>query len=559
MNSDQLFGQITAWNAHDGAGKILDRNGKQQQFFIEDWVSDVTPRKGQLVSFESFRGGASNRRTAFNVSAINPEVSSTITSATQGRADKSNFDLLKEVANWKLDANSEDLSRYFLNISEVTEIEGGNRSLVIGRKGTGKTAIANHLAKIAEYNTFAEMMSFKNFPFNELYHLTDSKYTPPNQYITAWKFIIYSSVLRMMMQNEQVDSSLRSSLSTHFQTDLTDSLASKIKKAITSSIKLGGWGFTLEVGKGSGWLENSSSLIDRVEAIEKKILAHVDDARYFIIFDALDDDYRPSQQGVDDRYWDLLTSLVKAVQDVRRVMRMHKKKVFPVVFIRDDIYSQIRDADKTKWMDDATALVWHKQKLQELLAFRISRSASSDGPLFNYNRAWLLVSNATAINKKEVFDFIWNLTHSRPRDFIKFLSICARYALTNGQRKIHAEQLMSARTAFSRYLALDIQAEAEPVLPDIHYIYAVLSDLNKPNFKCEEFVALYEKHLKKGQLVTQNAERALSLLYDFNVVGNIKNSVTDRAYYKYLSPDSTLSLSRPICIHPGFHYFLRLI
>ena len=69
----------------------------------------------------------------------------------------------------------------------------GDYSLVIGRKGTGKTAIAEFIcrAESKDLGTFkrdyqSQKLSFKNFPFNELYKLSDDRFTHPNQYITMY-------------------------------------------------------------------------------------------------------------------------------------------------------------------------------------------------------------------------------------------------------------------------------------------------------------------------------------------------------------------------------------
>lgn len=116
--------------------------------------------------------------------------------------------LLKNItANWKLEAKleSEDL---FYSVGNLPEIENGKKCYVIGRKGMGKTAIAEHLQALSNENPlcFSKRLSFKNFPFNILYELKDMDYTAPNQFITIWKYLIYNSICEMMALNEGIDS-----------------------------------------------------------------------------------------------------------------------------------------------------------------------------------------------------------------------------------------------------------------------------------------------------------------------------------------------------------------
>lgn len=120
---------------------------------------------------------------------------------------------LREISNWKLEAKLEDNIRYFLPVPEVGAIRTGNRSYIIGRKGTGKTAIASHLTDSSKVGQQVEKLSFKNFPFNELYKLENSSYTKPNQYITLWKYIIYSTAVRMMASSTSIDLSIRKKFS----------------------------------------------------------------------------------------------------------------------------------------------------------------------------------------------------------------------------------------------------------------------------------------------------------------------------------------------------------
>ena len=127
--------------------------------------------------------------------------------------------LLKEISEWKLAAQREDNSRYFFHTAELEEIRKGKKLYVIGRKGTGKTAISENFRLLAAYNIFSEMLSFKSFPFNELYDKRDDKFKRPSQFITIWKFITYVCICKMMSRNGNIDIRARDALQKLFPTD----------------------------------------------------------------------------------------------------------------------------------------------------------------------------------------------------------------------------------------------------------------------------------------------------------------------------------------------------
>lgn len=116
--------------------------------------------------------------------------------------------ILKNISStWHLEAKQENEDLFFY-IEEVNSIKNGEKCYVIGRKGMGKTAIAEYLYNQRSENIFSERLSFKNFPFNLLYSLENNIYTSPNQYITIWKYLIYNGICKMMAKNNDLDPKL---------------------------------------------------------------------------------------------------------------------------------------------------------------------------------------------------------------------------------------------------------------------------------------------------------------------------------------------------------------
>ena len=111
--------------------------------------------------------------------------------------EKMTSKVLEEIASWSIEAKEESTEKYFFHFNDVSLIEKGQKSYVIGRKGTGKTAIAEYLHRPQAFNKFSRLLSFKNFPFNALYQHADNQYNRPSQYITFWTYVIYSYILNL--------------------------------------------------------------------------------------------------------------------------------------------------------------------------------------------------------------------------------------------------------------------------------------------------------------------------------------------------------------------------
>lgn len=181
------------------------------------------------------------------------------------------LDVQREVAAWKLEARLEDNDRYFFHSPDLSRIRLGESCYVLGRKGSGKTAISEFLYGSRGPTTFTTRLTFKNFPFNDLYALANDKYRPPNQYITLWKYLIYSSVAKMMASNETINSEIRTSLQHAYADDPDLSLPRTIARWTSTNFGLTVMGSGVTGGQGLTPQLNLMPWIERVEVLENII------------------------------------------------------------------------------------------------------------------------------------------------------------------------------------------------------------------------------------------------------------------------------------------------
>ena len=90
---------------------------------------------------------------------------------------------------------------------------------------------------------------------------------------------------------------------------------------------------------GNSNINSSESWVDYTDYLEDLLSKYVGDATYYILFDELDEDYRDIINANQyNQYTALITSLFKAVQDVRTIFdSTSSANLYPVIFLRDDI------------------------------------------------------------------------------------------------------------------------------------------------------------------------------------------------------------------------------
>ena len=475
-------------------------------------------------------------------------------------------DILKSIAeNWKLEAKFEDTHKYFYNYQEVNDILNKDKCYVIGRKGSGKSAICEHIIKCNEYNRFATKLNFKNFPFNELYELTNSGYTPPNQYITLWKYLIYSTVCKLMVSNENINSEIRTELEKLYPNN-TKPLARTIQTWTSAEFgaSILGNGGTIKIERDCSL--NTTPWIERVNILEDIIFKYCDDSTYYIVFDELDEDYRSvNDTDSSQPYIYLLTSLFKAVQDVKSTFIDSGKQIKPIIFLRDDIYMLIKDSDKNKWRDMKIELEWTEDKLKDLLSYRISKDIPQVTQILPFKDSWNKIFNPKPVNfgnkqgkKIDSFDFIARSTQLRPRDFIQYIQCCAEEALRKQKNDIQEATIKFVDRAFSNYLKDEIIDEVFPLLPEIEKIMQIISNIRKWNFSCGEFEHEYKKYLKSNTIHEKNIDLVLDILYNFSIIGNQHKLKKDTFFFKYQHTNMTFNKEENIVIHRGLFKAFQL-
>lgn len=474
-----------------------------------------------------------------------------------------NIGFLEEIEDWKLEAKLEDTERYFYHTRIVNRILKGQKLYLIGRKGTGKTAISEYLNSLKKHDYFSKKLTFKNFPFNKLYQLEDKGFNTPNQYITLWKYVIYSTVCQLMIKNEAIDLEVRNKLENLFNDDITNALPNAVERwtGFKFDVKILGNGFGVGGNK-----ENSdnNNWIDRVTILENFILTHIKNEQYLIMFDELDEDYKDMLEREKNlQYTQLLTSLFKAVQDIRAKFKNYN--FFPIIFLRDDIYDILQDPDKTKWIDYKADLEWNEDSIKQMLAFRLSKAMDKDGSIESFDDMWKKLFDKGDVKygnqqakRMPPFQYITRSSLLRPRDYIRYLQVCSEKALERDMIKIKPSLANEADMTFSNYLRSELEDEIHSILPDIHEILNIFTTIRKQTLSINEFETTFKVAFKQGLIKTEDSQLALQILFHFSLIGNQPRQ-SSHQIFRYKNKDARLNMRENIIVHRGLFRSLQIV
>ncbi len=301
---------------------------------------------------------------------------------------------------------------------------------------------------------------------------------------------------------------------------------------------------------GGGIAPELDRLTDALLDNAKTIASQTGVPKVFLHFDELD-------QGLaklDDRRREMIVGLILAARSVRTDPA--KVPLFPVIYVRTDIWEELRFSDKNKIsQSSAVFLEWDPDTLLEMVNERIRVKLWS-----NYN--WDELDDGNLMRGSQTkWSHIVSRTFNRPRDVIQFLNHAIKLAL-----KVMPEadlfensDIQAAREPYSRYLKQELDDEITPHWEEWGEALQACSELSTITFSRDAFHEAYGK--RKSKLNTMEADDALELLYSFSVIGYRRGIGGGGSgwVFQYTDPDAGWdNAASRLKVHLGLKEFAKL-
>ena len=444
-----------------------------------------------------------------------------------------------------------NLENYFLDQDYWKKIIEENKYFVIGRKGTGKSAIYNWIYnRQFEKAILISNLSFRSFPFEKLLKLSDDDFSRPNQYQSIWKYIILSEFAKQIVLDQHYQPELDEYkelvefVNLKFGKNLNDlhsTITTHTQKTETGLQYKGlgpkfGSEKTLNIDDG---LDNISEINMRLEFLILQNL-HNSQRTYLIQFDQLDDNYT---LYIDNRkFFEALISLFKVIYALNSTIDSYSSKAKIIGYLRSDIFYQFssHDPDSAKF-DYHTYHInwaitnkadWANPPLLQLINARIENSVEElDGKssfFYIFNRNFIkLYENGKLI---EPFRYIIHRTFHRPRDLVQFcIKVKEQAEVMN---KLDYETFKAAEKEYSSWLIDELKNEISPVIPATDTLFTFLRTLGTKPFTSEQFKKNFIGNRNKN--INKSPQALLRYLYELGIIQNINFSKSRVEFYSII-------------------------
>jgi len=448
---------------------------------------------------------------------------------------------------------------------EFSAVETGDLRYVIGRKGTGKTAVIERLRQRSEQDplSFYVDLSLRSFPLTEFRELRDKSYRDKSQFVSAWSFLILIELSKLILADEGCKTSeeledLKNFLELNNLQNLTG-FATTITFLTNNALKvkvgprwLGG-----EYSSGSQEQQPINVHYQRiVTELTKKICAVSSDSEYWLFVDELDEGYRAG----DEHLRLVLLALLRAVEDTAQAFKLAGVKYRPLLVLRSDIFDRLEDNDLNKLDDFVLRLNWTSREESDEYSLKLIPEARIKKSIPGVSKdAWESVVENYSSHLPNAVNTLWaymaNRTYDRPRDIVKFLKCCTKHAPSG---LLTFEHVKMAEDKYSDWLYREIRDEIHSYLACWKEAMSCITRIGKARFTAEAFIDVLSKDHSVSKWVTDNGKTyqlVVETLFDFSVVGNYAG---ERWLFKYKDHDLGWDPDMDLIVHYGLYKKLRI-
>ena len=421
--------------------------------------------------------------------------------------DLSKIDLGKDEAE-----QDQRLREYFLKTANYRNSLTGAKTIVIGRKGSGKSAIFTLMRdELQESGVLVIPVTPDQYSWSALKDYQEKGILPIQAHTNAWKLTFLSSAIWKL--NESGFISNDSKLVKYFQymkdayvpshNNLLLNIVEKIKK-ILGGIK------TPWVSFDFGDTGTVATPLRVTEEIKVRLLTEWPQGKQIrIIIDRLDDSWDASRESEN-----LVIGLLKAANELNSTFA---SKIIVTVFLRSDIYDNLFFDDQDKLRQNEETLYWNSDDLKAVLCERVRVSLNLEES--GNDKIWAsLFSQKAYRSRASAEKYIVDRTFKRPRDIISFARFAIEEAVKNGHSTIETtDTRLAEEEIYSQSKYKDLIIEYQKQFP---YIKDLLDSLSGSLHKLsqEELLKRLQTFVERKPLQIQ-AVQILRHLFVWGVIG----------------------------------------
>lgn len=461
---------------------------------------------------------------------------------------------IRQVNFGRLDAESDPkLGDFFVDTGITERIHQGEHMIILGRKGSGKTALFRE-AKFKSPQIVR--LDFDDYAWDAHKAIQEIGGTADTRYMASWVFTYLVSACRAWMDSP-FDDVRKAATAIHMRIYGADAVGGPLDILVDRAKRLR----KLELPNagnagGLGAIEfsdkNGSQLAQTVHQwnplLQKLAIECLARHPLSIFIDRLDDGWDAS-----DEIKLMLAGAIKAARNLNLDLRRATKTPFVVLFLRTDIYELLRFGDKGKVAQDIVKIVWTDDALLNMASKRIA-----DACPVAVEDAWDAVFSTQRIRQRTTIKkYILKRTMRRPRDLIAFCTEIKKVAMRNGVATAARNEVYEAEETYSEHILGELVDEMHKQIPETDEYFAAINKIGHAKFN----LAAWTVAVKAVCPTCSDPEGWLTDLYNYGVIGvPVVGGKTggSKVEFVYDTRFPQKNFSGEVVVHPSLIKVLKL-
>ena len=416
-----------------------------------------------------------------SVAEIAPQIVAFASQDMAGSPQPENFLQSLDLGDPRAENEMTTLGKYYLRTTEYTRALNGDVNLVVGRKGSGKSALwvqVRNKTRDNKQNIVVDLKpdGYQLIKLKEdiLIYLTVG--AREHLVIAFWEYLILLEVAYKLLEKDQrahrFDHTIHDAYielkHAYYKPDFS-SEGDFAERLMTLSQRL------TEEYKARHGTHNAQRLtsaevtellythdLRELRRTVSKYLEHKQSV--WILFDNLDRGW--STHGADVIDAVVLRCLVDAGRKLEREMRKDGHKFHCIVFVRNDVYEHLMRNSSDFGKEHRATLDWSESdQLREMLRLRLVSTLGKSVEKMSFDELWRRIF-VYHYRGEETSQYIIDRTLMRPRNLLKIINACRGVAATSNRVIIEEEDIERGLRAYSDDLHSELGRELGEMLPE---------------------------------------------------------------------------------------------
>lgn len=446
----------------------------------------------------------------------------------------------------------------YVNIEEVVD-KALNTNIFLGYKGSGKSALSEHLSLSVTDSTIIDQQGLKDFPFKAFNKIKLIDENPMLRAKSIWRWVLSIKILNNLVDDSssvsvkqpEVDN-LISYLAKNGLSpirNISDVVSHSTSATIKASMKF------LEAELSDVSHENEVSFEVITNYVLDSIFSYKESYRHLVIIDDLDDILAPNGTQLYT-----IAALISAVKDLNRQFVKAHLPIKIIILCRTDMFELLPDPNKNKIKSDSSfSFSWYDEGVHKPHESNLVKLIDIRGRL-KYPALNSVIGEffPSTYKSKEIHKVLLDFTRHTPRDFIQLMNYIQKQCVGSNVTTNNITEGLKAYS--SEYFIQEIKDEMTGYINrrDIEEVINIISTLRKREFMYRDLLGriIEYKSMTEGE-----CKHVLEVMYNCSAIGHVYTFAEDnsnRITFKYRNRNSTFTTRNKIILHQGLWQALNV-